>query len=323
VAIGRDTGSVDTGPEGVSLVERWDGRAWSYLREHGLPGRAGELLAVSCAPASGFCVLAGATTDGAGHRNGPGLWTGQGDSWTRADLRTETGAVTGVACASPTSCVAVGPGLALRWDGRAWTSIRAADWVAGIRSVSCWAPDRCVSAVTQLPDQALRSQLDRWDGTRWTTEWQSYGGTWDAPGPAPDADVSLLDVSCAGDQRCAAVGFDATDPPGHPVALRRSAAGWGREIVPATWTRLTSVSCVPDGSCVALQQVPPVVAGPPPVNITTSRQGGPWSTGLATPDLLLAALSCQPGTCMAVGGHVGVVTPAPEPAQPTAARMYW
>ena len=134
------------------FAERWDGTTWSTQV---LPGR-GELHDVSC-PTRGACVAVGQFYGAAGAGTSHAtveLWDG-----TRWRLHRLHGAarkaigLNGVACTSPTACVAVGDEyanptgdtetLAERWDGNTWTREPTPDpprrFSAGnnLRAVSC------------------------------------------------------------------------------------------------------------------------------------------------------------------------------------------
>ena len=102
-------GDVATGSEDSrTLVESWNGTAWSVAPSPD-PGSRGDLLAgVSC-PTATDCVAGGSSTDGSGNRTMMASWAGTTWSDTPSpDPGTDVDYVTAVSCVSIDSCRAVG-----------------------------------------------------------------------------------------------------------------------------------------------------------------------------------------------------------------------
>ena len=105
IAVGADSGY-----GGVSVAQRWNGRAWSPLRTPVLDGSGlysvSCLSAVACTAGGGFPYREKALAE---------RWNGK--TWTKQDLAgANTGVYWDVACRTATSCEAVGGGGAASWS---------------------------------------------------------------------------------------------------------------------------------------------------------------------------------------------------------------
>jgi len=103
----------DSANNSFTLVERWNGTAWSIVAGTDPGGGSNQLNAVSCASAT-LCVAVGVS----GFQSLAELWNGT--SWSVQSLPSGCCALTGVSCRSTTSCLAVGGHIAERWDGLTW-----------------------------------------------------------------------------------------------------------------------------------------------------------------------------------------------------------
>jgi len=179
--------------------------------------------------------------------------------------------LTGVSCATATSCVAVGAyavgevktAFAESWDGSRWT-VRAVPAPPGATStvlnqVSCAAADDCVTtgAFTRRADGTLSSTTpgavplaESWDGRTWTLQ----DGP---PSPAGTQGAYLSSVSCTGPASCTAVGatldtatatssfaatWDGRNWTARPVAAPAGAAS----------NVLAALSCTAPAACTAI-----------------------------------------------------------------------
>ena len=109
------------------IIQRWNGREWSYDAAPGAGSNA-SLNAVSCAGTSGCHAVGGDGTALIATR-----WNGS--AWVSVTIRKPAGAtsaaLSGVKCTSSTNCVAVGSyttgsvtkTLIERWNGTAWTVV--------------------------------------------------------------------------------------------------------------------------------------------------------------------------------------------------------
>ncbi len=175
-------------------------------------------------------------------------------------------ALSGVACVSLTTCVAVGyftdgdavrEPLAERWTGTHW-SIQRAPSPAGATSsllfaVSCTSTRACIAVGSVTKGSGVTVPLaERWNGFSWAIQ--------QTPDPvgARGAVSYLGGVSCASRTACTAVGFSGsgTGTTGVALAERWDGSSWEIERTPhptgAKVAFLSSVSCVSPMSCTAV-----------------------------------------------------------------------
>ena len=217
-----------------------------------------QLDSVSC-PAAGTCMLVGQTT------KAPVYATWNGKTFASGVLRTpphsfQTVTVSGVSCASPVSCIAVGdfsygvqamPSasardkvLAEQWNGHAWrllTAVNVSDWNQLI-AVSCVSASDCTAVGTtenQFPF------AERWNGSTWKVE----------PVPTVSAIgyLSLSSVSCPAAEFCVAAG----NYQGEPVAETWNGSTWHVSLLPLPpgdnhSAQLNGVSCLSRSACAAV-----------------------------------------------------------------------
>jgi hypothetical protein len=296
-------------PDGgkVPLAEQWNGTSWSLLHTAKLGGRGGFLTSVACTAADA-CTAVG--YDGALLAE---RWDGA--TWSTEPIPNTTwgGTLLGVACWSPTGCVAVGGAhrgadigdtfpLAELWDGTHWTVVPSANppgtTDARLESVSCPSATACTAVGydynlnhNQLPI------VEQWNGVSWVLE-PSASGT----GPGQ---TGLASISCPSSGACTAVGDN-----GATLAEGWNGTTWSIEPTPdlggATGGYLGSVSCPASNACTAV--------GSHTLNFNSDERtvaerwnGAAWSVQ-STPnpsDLplnSLAAVSCpSSAACLAVG----------------------
>ena len=228
--------------------------------------------------------------------------------------------LSGVSCASPTACTAVGyltddlgagVPLAERWDGTSWT-VQPTPRLAGATSsllfdVSCATPRSCTAVGSFVTRSGSSAPLaERWNGTRWSVE-----STPD-PGRANGGRVSYLGgVSCAAPTTCTAVGHsgNTSGTSGTTLTERWNGAGWAIQPTPhpggARASFLSAVSCVSPRSCTAVGSVTRRTG----VGRTLVQRwnGSGWAiqrtpTPAAAAAVQLAGVSCASArSCTAVG----------------------
>ena len=232
---------------------------------------------VAC-PSASSCVTAGAYYDSSGNIQGV-LVTGSGTSWTAAEAPLPANAAAdrfaalgSVACASASSCVAVGSytdssgngqGLLVTGSGTSWTVAEAplpanaaADPAACLISVACPSASSCVAA-GGYTDSSGNQQglLVTGSGTSWTAAEAPLPAN-AAADPAPFFPGS---VACASASSCVAAGFY-TDSSGNiqGVLVTGSGTSWTAAEAPLPANAaadpaagLTSVACPSASSCVA------------------------------------------------------------------------
>jgi hypothetical protein len=122
-----------------------------------------------------------------------------------------------VACASTSSCVAVGSqqsfmhALALRWNGKAWATLSVPTKVQGLHSVSCATTTICTAV-------AARTAV-RWAGAGPVTS--------SIPVPKDLSSIRTQNISCPTSNVCeVAGGYVDTHGDDHTTAARYSAGHW-------------------------------------------------------------------------------------------------
>jgi len=237
---------------GVTLAERRSGGVWTVQSTPNPSGAAASALnGVSC-PSGSACTAVGQFFV----KSGAELTLAErwdGSKWAIHSIPNPPGArhsfLAAVACASPSSCTAVGgrdtsagAGLPLaeQWNGRNWHITRTPNPVGSrfsfLNDVSCTAPWSCIAvgAKTDAFGNPLGTVAERWDGARWVIQ------------PAPtsaQAGAGLRGVACTAPSSCTAVGGLNQGP----LAERWDGTRWSVQPVPAPagaqFAQLNSVSC--------------------------------------------------------------------------------
>jgi hypothetical protein len=257
--------AVGTNDFSHTWAQRWDGTAWSAVP---IPDSSNQLHDVSCSSPQ-WCVAVGQAFDNPVQ----GLirhW--DGSAWT--DVPTPPVAdvadlvvLSGVSCAAPNACVAVGrwedqvsprgatrQSLAMHWDGSSWEIEPVAtvptDQVAAdaLTDVSCPSADACF-AVGSISSGAVATPLvERWDGTRWTPHPATppAGGIWSG----------VTGVSCASAAFCIAVGsYGDAAGGGGTLVITGGLGPWVSVPTPdlgGVSSSLEEVSCAGVTACVAV-----------------------------------------------------------------------
>jgi len=300
------------------LAELWDGRSWS-VQPIPTPSGSGanSLESVAC-PAPARCVAVGYRTVGPGYTVAL-VETWNGRRWSITGSPTHVGArfswLAGVACASATSCEAVGSyetasgatyALAEGYDGHRWLL----DGVAqprgaavpsiALSGVECRTATSCV-AVGHYADAAhvTRTLVERWQGGRFGLARSSN------PRGAPSSE--LRGVACRSATSCVAVGQYSSGRIFRALAERLVAGSWVVQPTPprqgARSMELDAVTCA-SGTCVAAGSFSTT-----PTNgfsLVERWSGGGWVTEPApTPRgawVSLSGVACpSPVACEAVG----------------------
>ncbi|MCU1428399.1 MAG: hypothetical protein JWL83_2399 [Actinomycetia bacterium] len=251
----------------TTLVEHWDGAAWSIVPSPNPNGVESTLYGVSCT-SNTDCVAVGLSKPYAPPAESTLIERWDGTSWTIVPSPDVTGAsqnvLSSVSCTSGTSCFAVGfyasgskIGISLieRWNGTTW-AISASPNPAGstdtlLEGVSCFSATSCFAtgyaAKTNTgPGFAL---TEHWDGKSWAIA--------TPPRPADAIASHLQGVSCVTATACFAVGSYA-DGSGIQHALAETWDGTTWTVTPSAdppgsvEAVLGSVSCVSVTSCSAV-----------------------------------------------------------------------
>ena len=242
----------------VPLALRRDGRTWS---DQPVPSPAGSsvngLAAVSCPSASECMAVGRAINHDGGYVPLAEIWNGSG--WRILPTPTAPAApnsyLNGVACTSPSVCIAVGGvtartgfgahgTLAERWNGTAW-SITATPNIAQsfLNFVACTSPSAC----TAVGFGGGGSLAERWNGAEWAVQ--------PTPNPAGAGGVSFLAVACPSRSACVAVGNYFTDSGrGMTLAEHWNGNRWRIAPTPDTGGQLSilwGLACVSVSDCTA------------------------------------------------------------------------
>ena len=214
--------------------------------------------------------------------------------------------LSGVSCAGPASCIAVGARsggtLAQRWNGSTWAVLptpspgKAGNTLAG---VSCGSATNCVAvgSYRATPTGPALPLAERWTGGRWRLIAPAATGGY------------LFGVSCLGPDWCMAVGFGSD---GQNTSERWDGTRWRLLSVPNIGgpnSVLLSVSCTARTNCVAVGSGAPDNESTLPYSVRWD--GTSWQQ-LDTPDQDqeispgLSGVSCISATqCLAVGSGGG------------------
>src|SRR5436305_346357 len=121
--------------------------------------------------------------------------------WTLQDVPGDWITLAGVSCPSTDTCMAVGYGIAERWDDVGWATVQwpndgdhSAQFLTG---VSCASPGACLAVGHDLGETDENMLSDSWDGTAWRFV---------NPPDTGDAYSELRSVSCTGPTWCTSVG---------------------------------------------------------------------------------------------------------------------
>ncbi len=202
------------GATNKSLIEHWDGTAWSVMNSPNPVDLAKPLLeSVSCAnPTSCMAVGQPRVTTGEGIVE---HW--DGSTWSLMTLAKLPGwvetSLAGVSCPAADSCFGVGffapvaeaplAALTEHWDGSAWSVVANPSPTGAIPAVlgevSCPTTTSCYAVGTYSPPtrRATKTLIERWNGVSWSIV--------ASPNPASGRSV-LSDVSCPSATNCTAVG---------------------------------------------------------------------------------------------------------------------
>jgi hypothetical protein len=241
-------GSAANGPLHQTLVESWDGTAWSVMPSPNEGSSGDLLLGVSCTgPTS--CVAVGYIRNGSDDQTLVESWDGTAWSIISSPNPDSSGVdeLLGVSCTGPTSCVAVGENdntpLIESWDGTAWSVTPSPNEGLYLFGVSCAGPTSCV-AVGETGNGTL---VESWDGTAWSV----------SPSPSPGSQSSSLrGVSCTAPTSCVAVGTSFNGPGSVNQTLVESWDGTAWSVTPSPSPSqrsgvLLGVSCNAPNSCAA------------------------------------------------------------------------
>lgn len=293
---------------------------------------SGMLQAVTC-PSTATCVAVG--TDSSAGRVRALILTGSGTSWTAEDTAMPANAESGddinsmsVACATTTSCAAVGDYADTAGNGRAflmtesggsWTAAEApvpADAApeattapVDLNSVACETATACI-AVGQYVDSSglLQPLLLTRSGTSWTATRAAL--------PANSQGGTLSSVACESATACIAVGtYTSASGANNGLLLSGSGGSWTTTTAPLPanansdyqGVTLDSVTCPSTTSCAASGNYTTSSGSDDMLLLTASGNswtaaGAPLPADMAATGTMPTAIACSsPASCTAVG----------------------
>jgi hypothetical protein len=255
-------GTLDLAHSVSRLAERWDGSKWLALATPNPAGAiSSELTGVACTSPTSCLAVGQYNTFATVTKTLAMRWNGT--RWSILSSPNASGSavsvLAGIACASATSCFAVGGffvntqdtsnelTLVEQWNGTTWSIVTSPDQPlavdSALTSVSCPSAGSCF-AVGSYDTQLVTSTLtERWDGSTWSIVPSAN------PSGSPDSELS--GVTCTSPSSCFAVGL------GHGTLIERwNGTIWGivKSANPtgATGASLTSVSCPSATRCDAV-----------------------------------------------------------------------
>jgi hypothetical protein len=315
-----------------TLVEVWDGTAWSVGPSPTGGGAGSWLNSVAC-PSPISCLAVGAysaTGDGDNPQDHTLVETLVGDTWSVIPSPNPgTGDQTGlqsIACTSRTWCVAVGsfspisdpydpPSKTLveSWDGTSWTVVPSPGPAVGLqgvlKSVACTSPTDCVAVgsygtIAASGSRVRHALIETWNGTSWSM----------VSGLVPGMELrsALQSVACPSPGRCLAVGSYSPSMVSNTLDDQTlveewDGAAWSMSPTPnasdAQQSVLQSVSCASPSICLAVGSYGTPTNLDDRQPLAESWQGSQWSlTTSPGSKSELASVACSaPSACIAVG----------------------
>jgi hypothetical protein len=321
----------------VALAESWSGVEWTQQTAPSPSGaKESELEGVSCT-SEGACTAVGYYLSSAGVQL-PLIERWNGEKWTLQEAPVPAGsietALSGVSCASATSCTAVGTyatvtgkdrSLAEGWNGTSWSAKEppnpaGAAW-SDLLSVSCTASNACVAVGEDKVNNNAEPYAETWNGTVWTLKTVAL--------PPTEGELALLeDISCTSSTNCEATGvYESPQGKEGELALAEHWNGttWSLQATPKVTgsqvNDLSGVSCISSSSCTAVGHS---ALSTGPVALSEHWNGSEWAVQTTPnpsgPDVQLEGVSCvSAAACTAVGLYETTTT---EESRRTLAEIY-
>jgi hypothetical protein len=279
-AVGAVLGAAGDGSPTGTLIEHWDGGAWSIVPSPTPDGVTGALLqGVSCTSSTN-CVAVGFTTDQNGENLSSVVEQWDGSAWTiqsDANSGQPFDQLDAVHCVAADNCWAVGnagpnqqnpnflpifpgavddQGFIEHWDGTSWTMTPSTSldspnggYLNGITCTNgsdCWAS----GATTDATGMASGILMQHWNGSAWSSV--------SAAAPGGSTGAILTGLSCISSTQCWAVGSSGSFGGGGGSGFQPKGfidmwdgSAWTVDPSPnvTALSFLTSVSCVQDSGC--------------------------------------------------------------------------
>jgi hypothetical protein len=254
-------GGGDSNP-GSGFAFRWNGAKWQpqTIVEPSGAYDSSWLNGVSCASATACIAVGGYVASSGTDFTLAERWNGH--QWVMQSIPSPGSYgpnLTGIACPTPTDCIAVGayqavpagPGVTLveQWNGATWTvlpSPNIGSFGNSLSSVSCTSPSACTAAGVYIGTGDLEHMLvERWNGSVWSAQALTD--------PVGFTQAWLAGVSCASASSCTAVGAEASTTQTLTLAEHWSGGAWTIQPTSSGLAgELTAVSCTTSRACTAV-----------------------------------------------------------------------
>ena len=248
-AVGYDVTSVSAVVTQVTaestLIEHWDGAAWTIVSSPSVNAQYSVLKAVACVSSDCWAVGGSSTSSG----DVPLIEHWEGSSWTivpPAAQSTVQAILYGVACTSTTDCWTDGfyassnayadyQTLIEHWDGTSWTLVASPNTSSTqynyLTDITCATASECWAVGAYSNGTNNQTVIELWDGRSWTMV--------TAPDSNTTQDNILFSVACASASECWAVGHYGGFNTGMFQTLAEEYVGAPTAQVPETrWTPL-------------------------------------------------------------------------------------
>ena len=241
-------GSVDQ-----TLIERWDGTAWSIVSSpNTLITQDNALTAVTCTAASD-CWAVGYHFNGSISQTLVERW--DGTSWSivtsPSSLITQHNRLLGVTCASASDCWAVGyhfdgsvnQTLIEHWDGNSWAIVPSPNPLIPqsnrLAAVTCVSASDCWAVGFSFDGTVNQTLIVHWDGNSWAIV------------PSPNTSITqsntLAAVTCAAAANCWAVGYYSNGSANQTLTQHWDGTSW--TIVDSPNTSITQQNALAGVAC--------------------------------------------------------------------------
>jgi hypothetical protein len=238
-----------------TVIESWNGTAWSLVPSPNVAKADSYLYGVSCVSASA-CIAVGYSLTRTPSAYSTLIESWNGTAWSVVPSPNQAGTnnvLDSVSCVSASACIAVGGGpraLIESWDGTAWSVVPSLDPGSvsdTLYGVSCVSATAC-TAVGDYGNTGGtgKTLIETWDGTAWSV----------VPSPNRAGSINVLNgVSCMPAGACTAVGARATRAGNKTLIESWNGTAWSLAPSPNNalannW--LNGVSCVSPGACTAV-----------------------------------------------------------------------
>ena len=301
-----------------TLIERWNGTAWSVVPSPNPTVGTPILSSVTCFGVSSCYAVGSKKTYTLVEQ-----WNGI--AWSIVASPNPAGAqvsrLGGVTCTAANQCLAVGQTdgrtMAQRWNGSVWAvqPDPAGGSQSRLEGVACPNGTSCFAVGSFLPpghvfDSRWQPLVERWNGVSWVVV--------ASPNPAGSSDSRLVDVDCVSPTWCFAVGSTTIAGQQRTLAERWDGVGWTIVASPnapgVSPNALADVDCTSASNCFAVGTTTTDIVGQ---TLVEHWDGTAWTIAPGAVPGALNGVSCaNAGDCLAVGDDHGVSDPA-------ALAMHW